>query len=82
VVNEVTLEVALANSPGKGRAIGLRDPAADFSQDEWEVRGAVNGNAGTGWAVWPEINRDHVAVFGLAPPVPECLSLVVILATM
>ena len=31
-----------------------------------DVRGAVDGKAGTGWAVAPEYNQDHTAVFELA----------------
>jgi tetratricopeptide (TPR) repeat protein len=29
------------------------------------VRGAVDGNGSTGWAVWPRCNQDHTAVFEL-----------------
>jgi tetratricopeptide (TPR) repeat protein len=66
VLNEVTLHAAPAKSPDKARAIALRNASADFSQGGWDVRGAVDGNAGTGWAISPNTNKDHTAVFELA----------------
>jgi WD40 repeat protein/tetratricopeptide (TPR) repeat protein len=76
-LNEVTLEAAPPGSPDRAKAIPLRTAWADFSQVDYggpgvqgavdgDVRRAVDGKAGTGWAVYPEVNRDHTAVFELA----------------
>ena len=43
VLNELTLHAAPADSPDKARPIALRNAAADFSQVDWHVRGAVDG---------------------------------------
>src|SRR5262249_5091100 len=43
----------------------LRSAAADFSQQDFPVAGAIDGNPTTGWAVYPEVGRPHVAVFEL-----------------
>jgi tetratricopeptide (TPR) repeat protein len=71
VVSELSLQVPLANSPAQTRTIALRNPWADFNQSGWEVRGALDGNANTGWAVAPEQNQDHTAVFELAEDVGD-----------
>jgi WD40 repeat protein/tetratricopeptide (TPR) repeat protein len=75
-LNEVTLEAAPAESPGRAKAIPLRNAWADFSQvvefagllgaGNGDVRGAVDGKASTGWAIIPRFNQDHTAVFELA----------------
>ncbi|HEY2252924.1 MAG TPA: discoidin domain-containing protein, partial [Planctomycetaceae bacterium] len=69
LLNELTVQSAAVGSPDKAKAIALRNAWADFSQmtyGSWDVRGAIDGNSSTGWAVWPEVNKDHTAVFELA----------------
>src|SRR5262249_41896379 len=68
VVSELTLHAAPADGPEKPRAIALRNPTADFSQEGWHVRGAIDGNSSSGWAVGPEASKDHTALFELAEP--------------
>jgi WD40 repeat protein len=71
VLNELTLHAASTGNPQGVQSIALRNAAADFSQVDWPVRGAVDGNGGTGWAVLPQLNKDHSAVFELAEPVGD-----------
>ncbi|HVC93939.1 MAG TPA: hypothetical protein VND64_09620, partial [Pirellulales bacterium] len=71
VLNELTLHVAPAESPGEARAIAVRNASADFSQRDWHVRGLVDGNNGSGWAVEPDVKRDHTAVFELTEAVGD-----------
>jgi hypothetical protein len=76
LLNELTLEAAPAESPDRAKAIRLGNAWADFSQvvqfagvsgaGDGNIRGAVDGNGGTGWAVYPRFNQDHTAVFELA----------------
>jgi serine/threonine protein kinase/Flp pilus assembly protein TadD len=75
-LSELTLQAAAADSPDKARAIALRDAWADFSEVTSEtggtdVRGAIDGNPRTAWAVWPQVNKDHTAVFQLAERVGD-----------
>jgi WD40 repeat protein len=71
VLNELTLQAASSGSPNKARAIALRNAVADFSQNDWHVRGAVDGIGNTGWAVSPETKKAHTAVFELAEQVGD-----------
>jgi formylglycine-generating enzyme required for sulfatase activity/tetratricopeptide (TPR) repeat protein len=71
VLSELTLQAAPAGSPDQTKSIALRNASTDFSQQGWEIRGAVDGNPGTGWAVWPEVNKDHTAIFELAEEVGD-----------
>lgn len=66
VLNEFKLFAAPLNDPGKRVEIKLTKPAATFSQNGWGVAGAVDDNQGTGWAVSPEFNKIHTAIFETA----------------
>jgi hypothetical protein len=66
VISEITLAAAKADGSGEPRKIMLQNASADFSQQSWDVRGAIDGNPGTGWAVSPEFGKQHTAVFETA----------------
>jgi tetratricopeptide (TPR) repeat protein len=66
VLNELTLQTGPADSPDQARSIALRNATADFSQVSFLVRNGIDGNDKTGWAIQPEVNKDHTAVFELA----------------
>ena len=63
VLHEVTFSGAPKADPGKATKVGLGSATADFSQQSWDVAGAVDGNLATGWAVSPSFNKNHVAIF-------------------
>ena len=70
-VSELTLQAAPPTVPTRARVIALRDAWADFSEvtSDTGVRtfeGRLTETSGTSWAVWPQVNKDHVAVFELA----------------
>jgi hypothetical protein len=66
VVSELKLSAAPKADPAKGTPASLQSPAAEFSQDGWNVSAAIDGNDGTGWAVSPKFNQSHAATFELA----------------
>jgi WD40 repeat protein/tetratricopeptide (TPR) repeat protein len=70
VLNELTLQVAPADSLDKARAVALRNASADFSRADWDVRAAVDGIRATGWDI-PEVNKDYTAVFDVAEKVGD-----------
>jgi tetratricopeptide (TPR) repeat protein len=75
-LSELTLEAAPADMSDQAREIALRNARADFSEvtsstGGLDVRGAVDGNPRTGWAVWPHVNQEHTAVFELAQKVGD-----------
>jgi hypothetical protein len=63
VLSELKLTSAAPNDPRGAQAVELQNATADFSQASWDVRGAVDGNEATGWAVMPEFGKTHTAVF-------------------
>ncbi|MGE0755585.1 MAG: DUF1549 and DUF1553 domain-containing protein [Pirellulaceae bacterium] len=63
VLNEIRLSSAPSRAPDRLQAVPLRNPSADFSQDGWSVTGAIDGQGGSGWAIMPAVNRNHMAVF-------------------
>ena len=69
VLNQLRLSVEGQSS----RPLVFAEASADFSQKEWEVNGAIDGNLlsgkdGSGWAVSGQLGKDHSAVFALALP--------------
>jgi WD40 repeat protein len=58
--------------------IKLQNAKATFSQGDYEVSKAIDGNstaeAGNGWAIAPQIGRDHSATFELAAPLESARS--------
>ncbi len=64
VLNELRLSIAPKSDGGKSKPVALQNGAADFSQSGWDVRGAADGNdEGSGWAVSPQFNKTHTAIF-------------------
>jgi hypothetical protein len=57
--------------PGAPRAVALRNPSSDYDQPGWAVRHAIDGDPKTAWGVYPQVGRDHGAVFELAEPVGD-----------
>jgi hypothetical protein len=53
--------------PGE-RDLKLVNASADFSQREFDVASAIDGDGRTGWALAPELGKPHAAVFELKEP--------------
>ena len=66
--------------PGQfdGKEIELHNAKADFAQVNFPVENALKGEATSGWAIAPEQQKSHVAVFELKSPLdlPEGARLV------
>jgi hypothetical protein len=63
VLNEFRLSAAPKNAPDGAASIGLQNAQANFSQDGWNVAGAIDGNGASGWGIHPQAGQDHFAVF-------------------
>jgi hypothetical protein len=63
VVNEIKATIAPQDDPSKVQALVLENASADFSQDKFNVAGAIDGNEETGWAVSPQFGKPHEAIF-------------------
>ena len=66
VVSEFKLSAGPLSDPAKATPVSLQNPSADFHQEGWNVAGAIDGNEGSGWAVSPAFNQNHMAIFELA----------------
>ena len=69
VLNELKVTCAPADRPGEASPVKLQNPAARFSQNNYAVALAIDGDPATGWAVHPQENRPNWAVFDLASAV-------------
>ncbi len=48
--------------------LAFQSASASFSQAKWDVAGAVDNQAKTGWAISPQFDRPHWATFVLSQP--------------
>jgi hypothetical protein len=48
---------------GKTNTISLENATADFNQKDWEISKAFDNDLKTGWGIFPEGGKPHVAVF-------------------
>src|SRR5439155_17696151 len=58
-------KVTAEPQPGKGKpeAVALQNAKATFSQAGFEVQKAIDNNLGTGWALAPQLGKNHAAIF-------------------
>ncbi len=70
VVTDFELEIKEAGEKGKPRKIKFATAEADFAQEGYPVKNAIDGNADTGWAIaGPNGAHEHRrAIFALAEP--------------
>jgi hypothetical protein len=54
---------AKAKAGDKPSPVKLSMPQATFSQDGFPIANAIDNNNATGWAVVPQVGRDHAAIF-------------------
>jgi hypothetical protein len=52
------------------RVLSFTNASADFDQDGWTVRHALDGDEKTAWGIHPREGESHQAVFELAMPPP------------
>jgi len=70
--NIVLHELSVAYSDKKSDkpvSLKLKDALATFSQAGFEVARAIDGKVDTGWALAPEIGKNHTAIFSFEKPV-------------
>ena len=53
------------------RALSLANPTADFDQEGWTIRHALDGDEKTAWGIHPREGESHQAVFELATNLPS-----------
>ena len=63
VVSEVRLTAAPLAKPQAAGNVALQNASSDFDQTKWESPQAIDGKPATGWAVSPQDDKYHFAVF-------------------
>jgi hypothetical protein len=71
VLTEIEVRWAPDSDPDAWKKIKLHKPQADFSQQNFPVKNAIDGNksGNNGWAVSPQVGQYHSALFELNDPV-------------
>jgi hypothetical protein len=71
VLNEFIVRAATKAAPKKPVKVELHNASATFSQDGLPIAFAIDNNPATGWAILPQVGRNHVAVFELKKPLGD-----------
>ena len=69
VLTELSIEVWPKGQPDKKQKLKLQAAKADFSQATYDVATAIDGqtpNQSNGWAIHPELGKNHTATFECA----------------
>ncbi len=61
-------KVSVQPAGGEAKLVKLQNPQATFEQPDLFVRFTIDDDKKSGWAVDPQLGKDHVAVFELAEP--------------
>jgi len=72
VLGEIELEIAPARDPQKFARVKFSTAQATFSQQNYEVAKAIDGNPGgpnAGWAISPQLGKNQTAIFTIADPI-------------
>lgn len=72
VLSEFEVFATSVANPAETKKVDLQKPLADFSQDNYEIAKAVNGNpndGGKGWAISPAYGVTHWATFECKQPI-------------
>lgn len=69
VLSELSLAAAAKASPENSAAVPLANAQADFNQNGFVPAGAIDGSPDTGWAIHPQMGKDHVLVAETKDPI-------------
>jgi hypothetical protein len=70
VLTDVKLTArAVSESIPPVESVTFEQASADFSQSDYPVANAIDGDLKTGWAIFPEVGKGHLAIFEIAQPV-------------
>ncbi|WP_425613797.1 PSD1 and planctomycete cytochrome C domain-containing protein [Anatilimnocola sp. NA78] len=67
VLTNVRIEAAAENDTFA--AAPINKAAADFEQETFPITKAIDGDAASGWAIHPEVGKNHSAIFELKEPI-------------
>ncbi len=70
VLTELTLKAAPKGKPAEAKTVDLQNAKADFSQEKFDVKSAIDGQAtpNNGWAIDPKTGASHMATLEFKQP--------------
>jgi hypothetical protein len=63
VLNDFKVTAVKKDSQDKAKPLPLVRPQATFSQDGFAINNVIDNNPDTGWAIAPQMSRNHAAIF-------------------
>jgi len=68
-LSEFEATVADADRPSP-MPLKFSKATADFNQEGWGIDRAIDGKPETAWGIYPQVGKDHQAIFELEQPLP------------
>ena len=70
VLTNLEAEAVSVAHPNERRRVAFGGAEATYSQEGWDIKGAIDGDSKTGWAVWNAPDKKNLAaIFTLSEPV-------------
>lgn len=66
VLTGFSVTAAPAGSPARAQPIALQNAQADFNQTNFTAASALVGDPKSGWGIYPQVGRNHEAIFECA----------------
>jgi hypothetical protein len=63
------VRIEAADSNGIFTVRNIRRASADYEQENFPLAAAIDSKAGSGWAIHPEVGKNHSAIFELIEPI-------------
>lgn len=64
-LNEFRIRVAPQQTHEKGANAVIANAVADFDQQGWTIKHAIDGKPASAWGIYPEVGKPHQAIFEL-----------------
>lgn len=68
VLTDIKVTTSAVDSPKAITEQKFSAAFADYSQQEYPIVNAIDGDPRSGWAIFPEVGKPHAAIFELAQP--------------
>src|SRR6266702_2470953 len=68
-LTDFRMKAAPKDDTNAAATVTLQNPTADFNQQGWDIAKAIDGDPKSAWGIYPEVGRDHQAVFEIKDPV-------------
>ena len=68
-LSEIRIKAHPAGQPERTVDVAIKSAVADFDQTDWGIQRAIDRNPATAWGIFPQVGKDHSALFEFLEPI-------------